>query len=94
MDQIARLYAEVSADATKYNKTMGQVNSSLMGTTSKFNNFFTGITQGFGQAFGQATIRGIHNVANSFGSVISMPQEQNKRLLIFSLFCKLQMRKQ
>lgn len=70
MDKIARLFAEVSADASKFDRTMKGVDSKLMSSSKRFSNFTTGIVQGFGQAFGQATIQGINNVAGAFAGII------------------------
>lgn len=70
MDKIARLFAEISADNSKFKSTMNQTDGMLKSTSGRFNSFFTGIVQGFGQAFGQATIRGIREVGSAFAGVI------------------------
>ena len=70
MDKIARLFAEISADNTKFKSTMNSTNSMLKNTAGRFSSFTTGIIQGFGQAFGQATIRGIREVGSALGSVV------------------------
>lgn len=70
MDKIARLFAEISADNSKFKSTMNQTDSILKGSASRFSNFTTGIVQGFGQAFGQATISSIKNVGSAFAGVV------------------------
>ena len=71
MEKIARLFAEVSADNSKFKRTMNSTNSMLKNTAGRFSSFTTGITQGFGQAFGQQAIRSIQNVGRAFSGVIS-----------------------
>lgn len=69
--EVASIFARVGADLSDFHRGMGQFNSAIHGAGGMFRSFTTGIVQGIGQAFGQASMRAIRGFGEAITGAIA-----------------------